>query len=103
MVAMVGASKVHVSVTRNLSALWMNYLRGTGCISYATDMKVCLPFLNLFFYPDLAVTCDDRDRVSAQDFILYPLNARYVRQSVIGNNPAIDAQCYPMFLPGLVL
>jgi Uma2 family endonuclease len=35
-------------------------------------MKVRLPSLNLFYYPDLAVTCDDRDQISDQDFILYP-------------------------------
>ena len=28
--------------------------------------------LNLFYYPDLAVTCDDRDRISNEDFILHP-------------------------------
>ena len=50
MVAMAGASKAHVIVTGNLSALLVNHLRGTGCISYATDMKVRLPTLNLFCY-----------------------------------------------------
>lgn len=72
MVAMAGASKAHVIITGNLSALLTSYLRGTGCISYATDMKVRLPTLNVFYYPDLAVTCDDRDRRSDEDFILYP-------------------------------
>lgn len=72
MVAMAGASKAHVIITGNLSALLVNYLRGTGCISYATDMKVRLTSLNLFYYPDLAITCDDRDRVSNEDFILHP-------------------------------
>jgi Uma2 family endonuclease len=72
MVAMAGASKAHVIITGNLSALLVNHLRGTGCISYATDMKVRLPLPNLFYYPDLTVTCDDRDRISDQDFILYP-------------------------------
>jgi Uma2 family endonuclease len=71
MVAMAGASKAHVIMTGNLSALLVNHLRGTGCIAYVTDMKVRLP-LNLFYYPDLAVTCDERDRVSSQDFILHP-------------------------------
>ncbi len=35
-------------------------------------MKVRLPVLHLFYYPDLAVTCDDRDRRSDEDFILHP-------------------------------
>lgn len=72
MLAMAGASKAHVIITGNLSALIVNHLRGTGCISYATDMKVRLSSLNLFYYPDLAVTCDDRDRFSNEDFILHP-------------------------------
>ncbi len=72
LVAMAGASKAHVIITGNLSALLVNHLRGTGCLSYAVDMKVRLPSLNLFYYPDLAVTCDDRDRTSTEDFILYP-------------------------------
>ena len=71
-VAMAGASKAHVIVTGNLSALLVNHLRGTGCIPYAADMKVRLPALNLFYYPDLAVTCDDRDLRSDEDFILHP-------------------------------
>lgn len=72
LIAMAGASKAHVIITGNLSALLMNHLRGSGCISYAADMKVRLPELNLFYYADLAVTCDERDRRSNEDFILYP-------------------------------
>ncbi|NJO73880.1 MAG: Uma2 family endonuclease [Leptolyngbyaceae cyanobacterium RM1_406_9] len=71
-VAMAGASKAHVIITGNLSALMVNHLRGTGCISYATDMKIRLPALNLFYYPDLVVTCDERDRLSNEDFIVHP-------------------------------
>jgi Uma2 family endonuclease len=71
-VAMAGASKAHVIITGNLSALLNNHLRGSGCIVYATDMKVRVPSLNLFYYPDLAVTCDKRDLKVDQDFILHP-------------------------------
>lgn len=68
-VAMAGASKAHVIITGNLSALLINHLRGSGCLAYAADMKVCLPQLNLFYYADLAVTCDERDRRSDEAFI----------------------------------
>ncbi|MGB3237755.1 MAG: Uma2 family endonuclease [Geitlerinemataceae cyanobacterium] len=71
-VAMAGASKAHVIITGNLSALILNHLRGSGCLSYTTDMKVRLPTLGIFYYPDLAVTCDDRDKRSNEDYILYP-------------------------------
>lgn len=72
LIAMAGGSKAHVIIGGNLSALLVNHLRGTDCIGYATDMKVRLPSLNIFYYPDFAVTCDPRDRVSNEDFILHP-------------------------------
>lgn len=72
MVAMAGASKAHVILTGNLSALLINHLRGQKCLVYANDIKVRLPSLNIFYYPDLVITCDDRDRLSNQDFIVYP-------------------------------
>ncbi|NEQ45080.1 MAG: Uma2 family endonuclease [Leptolyngbya sp. SIOISBB] len=71
-VAMAGASKAHVIITGNLSTLLVNHLRGSGCLAYAADMKVRLPEPDLFYYADLAVTCDERDRVSSEDYILYP-------------------------------
>ena len=66
------ASKAHVIIVGNLSALLVNHLRGTGCVPYATDMKVRLPELNIFYYSDIAVTCDERDRIFSEDFILHP-------------------------------
>lgn len=72
LVAMAGSSKAHVIIVGNLSALLVNHLRGTGCLPYATDMKVRLPELNIFYYSDIAVTCDERDRTSSEDFILHP-------------------------------
>jgi Uma2 family endonuclease len=72
LVAMAGASKAHVIIVGNLSALLVNHLRGTGCVPYATDMKVRLPELNIFYYSDIAVTCDERDRIFSEDFILHP-------------------------------
>ncbi len=71
-VAMAGASKAHVIITGNLASLLINHLRGAGCLSYATDMKVRLPDLNRFYYPDIAVTCHEDDRRSDEDFILHP-------------------------------
>ncbi len=71
-IAMAGASKAHVIITGNLSALLVNHLRGTECISYATDMKVRLLELNIFYYSDLAVTCHEADRISNEDFIVHP-------------------------------
>ncbi|MEB3290027.1 MAG: Uma2 family endonuclease [Leptolyngbya sp.] len=72
LVAMAGASKAHVIIVGNFSALLVNHLRGMGCLAYANDMKVRLPELGIFYYADIAVTCDERDRKSEQDFILHP-------------------------------
>ena len=72
LVAMAGASKAHVIIAGNLSAMLVNHLRGTDCISYAADMKVRLPALRTFYYADLVVTCDTRDLGSDEDFILHP-------------------------------
>jgi Uma2 family endonuclease len=71
-IAIAGFSKAHVIIVGNFSTLIINHLRGMGCISYATDMKVYLPSLNLFYYPDLTVTCDECDHTSTAEFILYP-------------------------------
>jgi Uma2 family endonuclease len=70
--AMVGASKAHVILTGNLVTLLNNHLRGTGCIVYSTDMKIRIEAANTFYYPDVAVTCDERDRTSSENFIRYP-------------------------------
>ncbi len=70
--AMAGASKAHVILTGNLVTLLNNHLRGTGCIVYSTDMKVRIEVANTFYYPDVTVTCDERDRTSSEDLIRYP-------------------------------
>ena len=70
--AMAGASKAHVTITGNLFTLLRNHVRGTGCRAYVADMKVRIETANIFYYPDVAVTCDEQDRTSSEDFICYP-------------------------------
>jgi Uma2 family endonuclease len=70
--AMAGASKAHGLIANNLSALLVSYLRGSGCLCFTSDMKMRIPELNLFYYPDLMVTCHESDRNSNQDFVLFP-------------------------------
>jgi len=60
--AMAGASDVHITITLNLATLLRNHVRGTGCRVYITDMKARLETANHFYYPDILVTCDPRDR-----------------------------------------
>ncbi len=60
--AMAGASDAHVTIAINLTTLLRSCLRGSNCRLYASDMKLRIESRNRFYYPDLLVTCDDRDR-----------------------------------------
>ncbi len=60
--AMAGAKDSHVTVSGNLFALLKNHLRGGPCRTYISDMKIQAEQANAFFYPDVMVTCDERDR-----------------------------------------
>ncbi|HLP88683.1 MAG TPA: Uma2 family endonuclease [Nostocaceae cyanobacterium] len=60
--AMAGASDAHVTITANLVTLLRNHIRGTGCRVYVADMKARIESLDIFYYPDIMVTCDQRDR-----------------------------------------
>jgi Uma2 family endonuclease len=60
--AMAGASDAHVTIAGNLFALLRNHVRKRGCRVYIADMKVRIESLNRYYYPDVMVTCDDRDK-----------------------------------------
>jgi|SRR6476661_5433060 len=70
--ARAGASKPHAIITGNVSVLLRNHLRGSGCMLYMADMKVRNETSNFFYYPDVAVSCDERDKNADEDFIRYP-------------------------------
>ncbi|TAE59357.1 MAG: Uma2 family endonuclease [Nostocales cyanobacterium] len=60
--AMAGASDPHITVTGNIFTLIRNHLRGSGCRVFFTDMKTRIETINRFYYPDVMVTCDERDK-----------------------------------------
>lgn len=60
--AMAGASDPHVTIALNLATLLRSHVRGSGCRIYISDMKVRIEALNRFYYPDVLVSCDERDR-----------------------------------------
>jgi Uma2 family endonuclease len=70
--AKAGASKAHVIIMGNVSVLLRNHLRGSGCITYMADMKVRIEAADCYYYPDVAVSCDERDKNADEDFIIYP-------------------------------
>ena len=63
--AMAGASDAHVTIALNLAVGLRSHVRGTGCRVYLSDMKAHINANNRFFYPDVMVTCDDRDQATA--------------------------------------
>ncbi|MGB6167656.1 MAG: Uma2 family endonuclease [Geitlerinemataceae cyanobacterium] len=69
--AMAGASNVHVLITGNLYTLLRNHLRGRSCLPYFADTKVRIESINTYYYPDIAVTCDRRDR-EFKNFLRHP-------------------------------
>jgi Uma2 family endonuclease len=60
--AMAGALDPHVTIAGNLFALLRNHVRGSGCRVYIADMKARIESLNRYYYPDVMVTCDQRDQ-----------------------------------------
>jgi len=60
--AMAGAIDAHVTIAGNLFSLLRSHVRGSDCRVYIADMKARIESLNRYFYPDVMVTCDRRDR-----------------------------------------
>ncbi|ABA23828.1 Protein of unknown function DUF820 [Trichormus variabilis ATCC 29413] len=64
--AMSGDSKEHNTITLNIASRIRSHLRGTSCSVFMADMKIRLKLANepknLFYYPDVTVTCDPQDQ-----------------------------------------
>jgi Uma2 family endonuclease len=69
--AMAGASNNHVLITLNLAAMLRNHLRGSGCRTYVSDTKIQIESINTYYYPDITISCDQRDR-AFENFLRYP-------------------------------
>lgn len=63
--AMAGAMDEHVTIALNLAVELRQFLRGSGCRVYISDMKARVESINRFFYPDVMVTCDPQDQETA--------------------------------------
>lgn len=70
--AMVGVRRVHAVVAGNVFAALREHLRGTPCQPFISDMKLRVAAVDAFFYPDVMVTCDARDR-QADLFVEHPM------------------------------
>lgn len=64
--AMAVASENHVDITTNLTVILASHLRGGNCKVFPTDMRLHIASKSIYYYPDLLVTCDQRDRQNKQ-------------------------------------
>ena len=55
----------------NLIVLIWNHLRGKGCRILGGDAKLMTVPSNVYYFPDMVVSCDSRDRY-AKEFLQYP-------------------------------
>ncbi|NJL52814.1 MAG: Uma2 family endonuclease [Hydrococcus sp. SU_1_0] len=61
--AMAGTSEEHNVIVGNIFALLRPHLRGSSCRAFFSDMKVKVRMqkADIFYYPDLLVTCNPND------------------------------------------
>lgn len=69
--AMTGGTIPHNDIALNLASALKYHLRGKGCKVLMADAKLGVSENGPFHYPDVMVTCDERDR-QAIKFIQYP-------------------------------
>jgi Uma2 family endonuclease len=69
--AMSGGTKNHSAIAINFLLLIRSHLRGGSCNVFNSDLKVNILHTPNYTYPDLSVTCDDRDRENTL-YITYP-------------------------------
>ncbi|HAC62496.1 MAG TPA: hypothetical protein DCF68_02915 [Cyanothece sp. UBA12306] len=60
--AMTGGTLAHTSIALNLASALKSYLREKLCSVYIAGAKLGISENGNFFYPDVLVTCDPRDR-----------------------------------------
>lgn len=59
--AMVGVRREHAVVTLALGSRLQQHLQATRCQAFSADMKLFVAAADAYFYPDVMVTCDERD------------------------------------------
>lgn len=69
--AMTGGTLNHSRIGRNFLTMLTLHLQGKGCEAFNSDAKVQIAASNDYVYPDVSVTCDDRDK-TATKFISHP-------------------------------
>jgi Uma2 family endonuclease len=69
--AMSGGTVNHSQIAVNFLSLLKNHLSGSGCKTLNSDCRVKMVEADNYTYPDVSVTCDERDKTTTQ-YITYP-------------------------------
>jgi Uma2 family endonuclease len=69
--AMSGGTIIHSQISSNFNRLLGNHLRGGGCRTLNSDARVNILESSHYVYPDVSVTCDERDKTTPK-YITYP-------------------------------
>ncbi|HLP88402.1 MAG TPA: Uma2 family endonuclease [Nostocaceae cyanobacterium] len=70
-IAMTGGTIPHNDIALNVYRTLYNHLRLKGCRINVADVKLQVSLESPYFYPDVIVSCDQRD-LQARKFIQYP-------------------------------
>jgi Uma2 family endonuclease len=69
--AMSGGSVNHGRIAIKFAAMFDSHLENSGCITGNSDIKINILKTNNYTYPDVSVTCDDRDK-NTPNYFTYP-------------------------------
>lgn len=73
-IAMSGASRAHIRITRNTIVSLEPHIRRATCEGFGSDLRVRLDRSNRYYYPDYTVACGEAlfETVSGVDSLLNP-------------------------------
>ena len=69
--AMTGGTLPHNSIALNLASALKTHLRGKSCKVFMADAKLGVSETGPYHYPDVMVTCDQRDQ-TAREVVYHP-------------------------------
>ena len=70
--AMVGVRQSHNTATLNLATVLRRELKGGPCRVFIESVKTRIEAADCFFYPDVVVSCDPRDRLTPE-YLSHPV------------------------------
>jgi Uma2 family endonuclease len=95
-VAMAGASWEHNLITGNIGRRLGNQLERTSCVVVTNDQRVRVPECDRYYYPDVAVVCDEPQFEDAEvDTLLNPtLIVEVLSDSTVERDRGEKWECY---------